>query len=256
VRRWLAPLAGVIVLFGVWELYVDLSGIDSSALAAPHQVASALWNDRGLLWSALLITAQEVLLGLAIALVAGVVLAALIHLVRPLRRAVYPLLVASQSIPVPALAVPFALWFGFGIGPKVVVTTIVSFFAIVVAMADRLAGVDPEWPKLMRTFDASRWQTFRLVEMPAALPGAFTGAKVAAAVAVIGAVIGEMSGINDPRSGGLGYQLNLAFNQVLTARAWAIVLVLSLFSILLFAVMSAAERLLTPWSHQSKGIHP
>jgi ABC-type nitrate/sulfonate/bicarbonate transport system permease component len=254
VKRVIAPLLLIVVLLGAWELYVELGGVDSSVLAAPHQIAASLWNDRSLLWSGLIITAQEVLLGLAIALVAGAALATLIHLVAPLRAAVYPLLVASQAVPVPILAVPLALWFGFGIGSKVVVTTIVSFFAVVVAMSDRLAAVDPELPKLMRTFDASRWQTLRFVELPSALPGAFTGAKIAAAVAVIGAVIGEMSGINDTGSGGLGYLFNLAYNQTLTARAWAIVVVLSLFSILLFALMSAAERLLTPWSHQSKGI--
>jgi ABC-type nitrate/sulfonate/bicarbonate transport system permease component len=253
-RRWLAPLIAVVLLLGAWEVFVDAGGVDPTVLAAPHQIASSLWNDRGLLWSALLITAQEVLLGLAIALVVGAALATVIHLVAPLRAAIYPLLVASQAVPVAVLAVPFALAFGLGIGPKVAVTTLVSFFAVTVTMLDRLTAVDPEWPKLMRTFDASRWQTLRHVELPAALPGAFTGAKIAAAVAVIGAVIGEMSGINDPSSGGLGYLFNLAFNQSLTARAWAIVVVLSLFSILLFALMSTAERLLTPWSHQSKGI--
>jgi NitT/TauT family transport system permease protein/putative hydroxymethylpyrimidine transport system permease protein len=253
-KRVLWPLLAVLVLLGAWEVYVDAGGVDPSVLAAPHQIAASLWTDRSLLWSALLITGQEVLLGLVIAIVAGTALATLIHVVHPVRRALYPVLVASQAVPVPALAIPFALWFGIGIGSKVAVTTIVSFFAVVVATLDRLAAVDPEWPKLMRSFDANRWQTLRYVELPAALPGAFTGAKIGAAVAVIGAVIGEMGGINDPRSAGLGYQLTLAFNQILTARAWAIVVVLSLFSILLFALMSAAERLLTPWSHQSKGI--
>jgi putative hydroxymethylpyrimidine transport system permease protein len=252
VKRVLIPLLTLALLVGAWEVYVDAGGLD--ALAAPHQIVSSLWNDRGLLWSAFLITAQEVLLGLAIALVAGAALATLIHMVAPLRTAVYPLLIASQAIPVPILALPLALAIGIGIGPKVVITTIVSFFAVVVTMSDRLAAVDPELPKLMRTFDASRWQTLRFVELPSALPGAFSGAKIAAAVAVIGAVIGEMSGINDPASAGLGFQFTLAYNQQLYARAWAIVVVLSLFSILLFALMSAAERLLTPWSHQSKGI--
>ena len=251
-RRLLAPVLVLAVLLGAWELYVDSGSVDSAVLASPHQIARALVDDRGLLWSAFLVTAQEVLLGLAIAVAAGAALAILIHLIAPLRAGIYPLLVASQAVPVPILAVPLALWFGIGIGPKVVVTTIVSFFAVVVAMLDRLAAVDPELRKLMRTFDATRWQTLRHIELPAALPGVFTGAKIAAAVAVIGAVIGEMSGINGPGSG-LGYLFNLANNQLLTARAWAIVVVLSLFSIALFALMSAAERLLTPWSHQLKG---
>ncbi len=251
-RRVVAPAVVLAVLLGAWELYVDSGAVDRNVLAAPHQIAQSLLSDRGLLWSAFLVTAQEVLFGLLIAMVTGAALAVGIHLIRPLRDGVYPLVVASQAIPVPILAVPLALWFGFGIGPKVIVTTLVSFFSVVVAMLDRLAAVDAELVKLMRTFDASRWQILRHVELPAALPGVFTGGRIAAAVAVIGAVIGEMSGINGSGSG-LGNLFNLAGNQLLTAREWAIVVVLSSFSITLFALMSVAERLTLPWVHQLKG---
>jgi ABC-type nitrate/sulfonate/bicarbonate transport system permease component len=125
----------------------------------------------------------------------------------------------------------------------------VSFFSVVVATLDALAAVDPELIKLMRTFDASRLTTFRHVELPAALPGVFTGAKIAVAVAVIGAVFGELSGSNS----GLGYIFQLSNGQLLEARAFATVVILSVFAIGLFGLLSAAERVALPWTRQPSG---
>ena len=231
-RRVLIPAVVLLAFIGAWELYADFGGVDGLILAAPHQVASALVDDRGLLWSNFLVTAQEVGFGIVLAAATGLVLALVIHLVEPLRTGVYPLVVASQAIPVPVLAPLLMLWFGFGILPKVIVIALVSFFSIVVTTLDALAAVDPQLLKLMRTFDASRGQVLWRVELPAALPGVFTGAKIAVAVAVIGAVIGEMTGGSNA---GLGYLFMLSINQILTARAYATVVVLSLFAIALFA---------------------
>jgi ABC-type nitrate/sulfonate/bicarbonate transport system permease component len=112
-----------------------------------------------------------------------------------------------------------------------------------------LGGVDPDLIKLMRTFDAPRRRVFRHVELPAALPGVFTGAKIAVAVAVIGAVLAEQSGSNS----GLGFVLLQSIPQLLSGRAVAAVVILSLFAILLFALLSAAERLALPWAYEPRG---
>jgi NitT/TauT family transport system permease protein/putative hydroxymethylpyrimidine transport system permease protein len=246
---WRAVLV-LALLLGIWELYVDLGGADPLILPPPHQVASALYTDRSLLWSNFAVTAEEVLLGILVAAAAGFVCAVALHLsARTLRPAVYPLLIASQTIPIPMIAPLLVLWLGFGILPKLVVIALVSFFSIVVTTLAGLAAVDAELIKLMRTFDASRGRIFRHVELPAALPGLFTGAKIAVVVAVIGAVFAEWAG----SSSGLGYLFQQALPQLLTARAYAAVTILSVFAIALFGALNLAERLALPWAYQSRG---
>lgn len=248
-RGW-RPALALAVLLGAWELYSDL-GSSSRRLffPPPHRVAGALYTDRALLWSNFRVTAEEVLLGIILAAAAGLALAVAIHFSRTLRGALYPLILASQTIPIPMLAVPLVIWLGFGLAPKLIVIAIVSFFPIVVTTLGALAAVDPELLKLMRTLDASRLRTFRHVELPSALPGVLTGAKVAVVVAVIGAVFAELAGANS----GLGYLYYQSNNQLLEPRAYAAVVILSLFAIFLFALLTALERAAVPWAHRRQG---
>jgi putative hydroxymethylpyrimidine transport system permease protein len=251
-RRWLRPLPAALLLLaliGAWELYVDVGGANSLVLPAPHDVAKALYTDRSLIWSNFLVTAKEVLLGILVASVAALVLAFAIHFSATLRRAIYPLLIGSQAVPIPVFAFVLVLWLGFGLAPKVLVIALVSFFPIVVTTLAGLARVDPDLLKLMRTFDAPRLRTFRYVEFPSALPGVMTGAKIAVAVAVIGAVFAELAGSNS----GLGYLFQQSESQLLMPRAYATVFVLSAFAILLFGLLSLAERLALPWAYQPRG---
>jgi NitT/TauT family transport system permease protein/putative hydroxymethylpyrimidine transport system permease protein len=249
VLSWRA-LALLVVLLGCWEAYVDLGGADPLILPPPHAIARALYVDRSLLWPSFTATAGEILLGILVASAAGFVFAVALHFsARTLRPAVYPLLVASQTIPIPMIAPLFVLWLGFGILPKLLVIALVSFFSIVVTTLAGLAAVDPELLKLMRTFDASRTRAFRHVELPAALPGLLTGVKIAVVVAVIGAVFAEQSGSN----AGLGYVFQQSLAQLLTARAYAAVVILSVFAIGLFAVLTLAERLMLPWAYEPRG---
>jgi len=252
VKRLLRPLPAALVLLallGIWELYVDLGGADRLVLPPPHDVAKALYDNRSLIWSNFLVTAEEVLLGTLVASVAALALAFAIHFSTTLRRAIYPLLIGSQAVPIPVFAFVLVLWLGFGLAPKVLVIALVSFFPIVVTTLAGLARVDPDLLKLMRTFDAPRLRTFRYVEFPSALPGVMTGAKITVAVAVIGAVFAELAGSNS----GLGYLYQQSQNQFLMPRAYATVFVLSAFAILLFALLSLAERLALPWAYRPRG---
>jgi putative hydroxymethylpyrimidine transport system permease protein len=242
-------LGVVLVLLGAWELYVDLGGADPLILPPPHAVAQSLYDNRALLWSGFLVTAQEIVLGILVAAAAALALAAVMHFVLPLRRAFYPLLVASQTIPIPMLAPVLVLWLGFGIGPKLVVIALVSFFPIVVTTLAGFAAVDAELIKLMQTFDATRRRIFWMVELPSALPGVFTGAKIAVVVAVIGALFAEQAGAN----AGLGYLFEQSIPQLLTARAYAAVVVMSVFAIVLFALLTLGERLTVPWAYRPIG---
>ena len=242
----IAAVVILLVLIGGWEAYARLGHVDEFILPAPTQVATALWDDRGLLWHNLLVTAQEIGLGILLALVLGALLAILIHLSPTLRRVVYPLLVGSQAVPIVIIAPLLVVWFGFGIAPKLAIIALVCFFPVVVTTLDALAAVDPEQRKLLHTLDASRWQEFRWVEAPAALPGALSGAKIAVAIAVIGAVFAEYAG----SSAGLSNVILQAIPQLETARAYAAVVLLAAFAILLFLLLSLAERVLVPWARR------
>lgn len=238
-----------LALLGGWELYARAGGVDDFILPAPTEIAQALVDDRALLWSNFTVTALEVGLGIAVALVAGLALAVSIHFSRTVRRAVYPLLVGSQAVPIVVVAPLLAVWWGFGITPKLAIIALVCFFPVVVTTLDALAAIDPDQLKLMRTLGASRWQAFRWTEAPAALPAALSGAKIAVAVAVIGAVFAEYAGSSE----GLGHLILQAIPQLETARAYAAVVVLAVFAVLLFSALSYAERRLLPWAFRSKG---
>jgi len=240
----IAPLVLLAIFIGAWELYTQISSVDSFILPAPHEIAQSLYDDRSLLLSNLGVTAQEVGLGVALALLIGGLLAFALHLSPALRRAAYPLLVSSQAVPFVILAPLLVFWFGFSVFAKLAIVVIVCFFPVVVTTLDALRNVDPELIKLMRTLDASRWQTLRMVEAPAALPAALSGAKIAVAVAVIGAVFAEYTGSEK----GLGHLLLTSTPQLETARAWAATVVLALFAVALFAALGFAQRVLVPWT--------
>jgi ABC-type nitrate/sulfonate/bicarbonate transport system permease component len=239
-----APVAALVVLLGIWELFVDISGTDPIVLPAPHAIASALYVHRGELFSNFLVTAKEIVLGILCGVVIALILAVGIHLNRLLRLALYPLLIASQAVPTVLVAPLLVIWLGFGLGPKLVIIALVTFFPVVITTLAGLEATDPELIKLMRTFGAGRWQTFRYAEMPAALPGLFTGVKLAAVFSVIGAVFAEQTGV----SSGLGYLFTISDNNLQVPVAYAAVVLLAAFAIVLFVLVTVAEATLLPWA--------
>jgi len=253
--RW-APFLLSAALLGAWELYADFGGVEEDLLPAPHAVASALWGNRGLVGRNFAVTAEQVVLGLALALACGFALAVAVHLSPLLRRAVYPLAVGSQAVPIPVVGVLLVFWWGFGLFPKLVVIALICFFPVLVTTVDGLAGVDAEQPKLLRTLDATRWQTFRFAELPAALPAALSGARIALAVGVIGAFIAETSTPTSQAYSGLGREIVTDAGGFQTPRAYAATAVLFAFAIACFYALAVAERRLTPWAKQPRGETP
>ena len=202
-----------------------------------------LWEDRSLLADNAWVTLKEVVLGFALALATGLAFAVVLHLSPTLRRAFYPLIVASQTVPIIVVAPILVVWFGYGLGPKLGIIALICFFPITVNTLDGLRSVDPEATKMMRSLDASRLGVFRRLEAPTALPYVFSGAKIAVAVAVIGAIFGEWSGSSE----GLGYLMQLDNGRLETARMFASVAILSAFAIGLFALLALAERRVVSW---------
>jgi putative hydroxymethylpyrimidine transport system permease protein len=238
-------LAAVIVLVGLagWEALVQGGVVDSLLLPAPTEIASSLWTDRGLLAPDLAVTLQEVLVGLLAAVVVGAALGVAMHVSGAVRRALRPLVIGSQAVPVPVIAPLLILVLGFGLAPKVLLVALVCFFPVTINLYDGLRRVDPDARKLLRSFDASRWQSFRLLDAPAALPAAFTGLKVAAAVSVIGAVFAEWAGSD----AGLGHALLTANGQLETARAFAATFLLFMLAVSLYGAFALLERRAVRW---------
>ena len=252
-RPYLLPAATILVLLGTWELAARVSLISNALniqdflVPAPSDIARSLWEDRSLLVSNGWVTLEEVLLGFAIAAVVGVGFAILIHLSELARRAVYPLLIGSQTIPIVILAPILVVWFGFGLAPKLVIVALICFFPITVNTLDGLRSIDPDLTKMMRALGAGRLQRLWRAEIPAALPYAFSGARVAITVSVIGAVFAEYVGSSE----GLGHLINQAQAQLLTARSFAAVVVLSAMALALFALVTALERRVVTWDSRA-----
>jgi putative hydroxymethylpyrimidine transport system permease protein len=192
------------------------------------------------------VTTQEVVLGVLLAVVVALATALLLHSSSLLRRTIYPLLIASQTVPVVVFAPILAIMFGYGIEPKLVIVALICFFPIVVNTLDGLRSVDPELPRMMRTLDADRWAIFRRVEFPSALPQLFSGARVAVTYAPIGAVFGEWSGSTD----GLGFVMLQATPQLRTALVFAAIVVLTAESIALFLLVRLLERVVLEWNRR------
>jgi ABC-type nitrate/sulfonate/bicarbonate transport system permease component len=210
-------------------------------------IAVTLVASRALLFSHALVTLLEVLLGFGLSLGSGVLLACGIAWSRTLERALYPLVIASQTIPIIVIAPLLLIWVGYGLAPKVIVVALIAFFPIVVNMVDGLQAVDPDIVNLLRTLGASRWQIFVKVRLPASLPLFFSGARVAIAVSVIGAVIGEWVG----SSQGLGYLMIRSKPQFLTERVFAAMIILCAMGVALFVLVRMIEIAAIPWWHNA-----
>jgi len=246
-RRTLTAIVPALVLLAalvlLWQWYASQPDIDAQILPTPLAVWGVLVGQRDILWEHMLVTLQETLIGFALALAAGVAFGTLIDFSPWLRRAIYPLLVASQTIPIITLAPLLVLWFGFGLVSKSIVVLLVCFFPIVVALADGLRSADPELIRLFRAFGAGPVRIFWSVRLPGALPSLFSGVRIAIAYSVIGAIFGEYVGA----SAGLGFYMQLKQHSFATAGVLAAIVVTALLSIALFASVAIIERLALPW---------
>jgi ABC-type nitrate/sulfonate/bicarbonate transport system permease component len=241
--RILPPALFGVAVIALWQLYAAISGVHESTLPSPLEVGRALVRDRSVLLSSAGTTLAEIVLGYGVAIVVGVGLAIAVSSSRVAERAIYPWLVVSQMIPIPALAPVILLWTGFDIRPKLIVIALVTFFPIAVNTIDGLRAADRELIGLLRTLGAGRRQVFRIAKLPTALPYLFSGLRVGAAFAVIGAVFAEWVG----SAGGLGILILDYSNQAATADVFAVVVVLAVVGVAMFAAVGVVERLVVPW---------
>jgi ABC-type nitrate/sulfonate/bicarbonate transport system permease component len=244
----LPPLAIVAVLVAIWQLYANLSGIGDDVLPPPSRVLSVSWENRGDLWSNTLPTLRATLLGFALSLVVGFVLAVVIDSWKAARRALMPVLITTQTLPIVAIAPLMILWFGFGLTPKVLLVALVTFFPLTIAFAEGFAASDPEAEALLRSMGASRARIFRSVRFPTSMPFFFAGLRIAITYAVVAAIFAEYAGASE----GLGIYMQNAKNSFRTDLVLAAVLVSALLTLALFALTYALERVAIPWYRLSR----
>lgn len=242
--RWserLSPYILILVLIGLWQVLVPLGGLSEFVLPTPLAIITRMINDAELLASNGYVTLLEVVGGFGLAVLIGMPLSLTIFYSRGFEKAIYPLLVALQTIPKVALAPLLVLYLGYGWAPKITLAFLISFFPIVIATVVGLQSLDKNLVNLVRSMGASEWQTFIKVRLPAALPNIFGGFKVAISLAVIGAVIGEYVAAER----GLGYlqlQANSLFDTTLN---FATVVAISALGVFLYFIIDFVETKVT-----------
>jgi putative hydroxymethylpyrimidine transport system permease protein len=245
-----APATAIIViavLVGAWQLGIAAFSPPSFLLPSPAAVAATLWRNAAYLGEHAGTTLAEMLLGLAVGSIAGVVLALAMAQSRLVQRLILPVIVTTQTLPVFAIAPLIVIWFGFGMPSKVAMASLITFFPVASAFHDGLAGTRREWLDLAKGWGAGRFATLMKVRAPAALPSLATGLKLAATVAPIGAIVGEWAGA----SAGLGYVMLQANARSQTDMVFACLVVLAAIAWLLRAAVAFAADRIVFWNNRT-----
>jgi NitT/TauT family transport system permease protein len=246
-KSTLPPLVIVLVILGAWQVGSETGTLPSYVFPPPTSVVKELFEQPGLFWENAETTLIEIGLGGLIGIVFGFLIGSLISMSRVLRAALYPLVVASQSVPILALAPLLILWLGFGIAPKIVIVVQIVFFPVCVAAIQGLSTVDPAIMVFGETLGASKWELFWKVRFPAMLPYLFAGLKISLSYAAIAAVIAEYIGATT----GLGALMSRANSGYETNVLVASVVLVTLIGLLLFVLTVIVERRVIPWHRRA-----
>jgi ABC-type nitrate/sulfonate/bicarbonate transport system permease component len=244
------PAAALAVFIGIWELIVALKNVPEYRLPAPSVILSEFINSFGLLMRHAGVTVMEALAGFVLGIALAVLVALAMSMVRPVKLALYPFMIISQTVPLIVVAPLLAIWFGFGIVPKIIMSVIVVFFPVAVSLTEGLASFDPDLVDMMTVMNATRWQIYRTVRIPGALPAFFAGMKISAAYCVMGAVISEWTGATM----GLGIYLSRAMSTFETAALFANIFVIVILSLALFKAVDILEKRMVPWSQKERRV--
>jgi NitT/TauT family transport system permease protein len=242
---WVSTLLSIVLLVIIWKLVIAIFDVSPFVLPQPEDVWTGvkdLVKSDGF-WSDVRVTLTETLVGFAIALVLGIVLGTILGRVVWLEQAARPVIVASQVVPKVALIPLFIIWFGFGMTSKIIIVALLAFFPILLNVILGVRSVDTGHRDVMRSLNASRWETFRRLEYPSTLPYILAGMEVGIVFAVVGAIVGEYLGGDQ----GLGYRIVTSLNNLQAETLFAVILVLTLFGFLLYLAVVALKRFLIPW---------
>lgn len=237
-KKLVYPVVSMIVMILVWQMLTMFFKIPVFILPSPWDVLQGLINNWSVLLHHTLVTLLEAIVGLIIAAILAFFLALLMDQVKLVQWSILPILVASQTIPVMVLGPIFALWFGFGMLPKILMVILMCFFPIVVNFAEGLSQVPNDRIELLQTMSATKWQIYKLVKFPIAMPTFFSGLRVAATYCIGGAVIGEWLSA----SAGLGYYMIRVKNSYQMDMVFATVVIIILLSLFLNYFVAAGLK--------------
>lgn len=242
----IAPIVFILILLIIWEIIVNVGGIEKYILPAPSDVMKVLIKDFKTMIPHILATLYEGLVGFLIAIGLSIILAVIMDMVPLIKRALYPVLVISQTIPTVALAPLFIIWFGFGALPKIIVVVIVCFFPIVISIVDGLEGVDKDLINHFKLMGASKLNVFLHLKLPYGMINFFSGMRIAATYSIMGAVIGEWLGGDR----GLGVYMTRARSAYALDKMFASIVIIVLISMGIFLLVSIIEKVFTPWNNK------
>ncbi len=249
-RAWMPPLVAIALFFAIWEIGCLVLGVEEFVLPRPSVALAAYFKWQDAIWPHALQTLLTTLVGFGLAIVLGVVLGALIGYSALMYRALYPILVAFNSIPKAALVPVFVIWFGIGTVPAVLTAFLISFFPVAVNVATGIATVEPELRDVLRSLGASQLDIFVKVGFPRAMPYFFASLKVAVTLAFVGSVIAELSASNV----GIGNLMVIASSRFEVPLVFAGLLIVAAMGIGLYAVFAWVERRATAWAYRSRTV--
>ncbi|MDU2459157.1 MAG: ABC transporter permease [Clostridium sp.] len=242
----IAPIVFILILLIIWEIIVNVGGIEKYILPAPTDVIEVLIKDFKTMIPHILATLYEGMVGFLIAIALSIILAVIMDMVPLIKKALYPVLVISQTIPTVALAPLFIIWFGFGALPKIIVVVIVCFFPIVISIVDGLEGVDKDLINHFKLMGASKLNVFLHLKLPYGMINFFSGMRIAATYSIMGAVIGEWLGGDK----GLGVYMTRARSAYALDKMFASIVIIVVISMGIFLLVSLMEKLFTPWNNK------
>lgn len=240
------PAAAIILILAIWHIASVTGMVPSYLLPAPGRVFKTLIEDAPLLLENAKVTVLEAFAGLVIGILIGFVMAVLMDRFHGLYKALYPLIVITQTIPTVAIAPLLVLWFGYELTPKVILVVIVVFFPITVSLLDGFQSADPDTISLMRSMGASKMQIFWYVKLPGALNQFFASLKISVSYAVVGAVISEwLGGFN-----GLGVYMTRVKKAYAFDKMFAVIFVISALSLILMGLVNILQKKCMPWENK------
>lgn len=239
----LPAVIALCVLITAWEFYCRFSGISAATLPSPLQVLLQAWANRQALWSNTKPTIRATFFGFSLSIASAFLLSIAVDFSPLLKRMLFPIFIVSQTLPLVAIAPLVVLWFGFGLLPKILLVALVTFFPMLVALAQGYAATEREIEDLLASMGASRWKRFLLARLPSALPYFFAGLRISVTYAVVAAIFAEYAGA----AKGLGIYMLNAKNNFRPDLVLAAVLVSSLLTLVLFGATRLVQRVLAPW---------
>ncbi len=244
----IAPISALAVIILIWLLCCDFEIVPAYMLPSPIDVGKAFADNFAIMLKQASYTLQEAVYGLGIGIILAFIVATLMDRFSFIYKAVYPILIITQTIPTIAIAPLLVLWMGFGMAPKITLVVITTFFPISIGLLDGFQSADGDEINMMRSMGANRLQIFRHIKLPSATGSFFSGLRISASYAVVGAVISEWLG----GFYGLGVYMTRVKKAYAFDKMFAVIVFISVISLLLMALISVLQKAAMPWERKIK----